>query len=85
MISPRFFRSAHAYAQSLQVVKFLISAGADPNLPEPGLTPWGSAFMDAIAKGNEKIIDFMFESGSNPNQAVIVDHLLLIAYKRCFL
>jgi ankyrin repeat protein len=59
-----------AGAGHLAVVKFLLERGADPNLPEPGIAPWGGALHAAIGSKHYDIVKLLLEHGANPNAEV---------------
>ncbi len=54
----------------LEIVKLLLARGADPNLPEPGIAPYGRALYSAIVEGHHEIAQVLLEAGSVPNQSV---------------
>lgn len=62
-------RSA-AKAGYIDIVRFLLDAGADPNKPEHGLAPWGGAVFDATQNSHIDIVRMLLQHGGNPNQSV---------------
>lgn len=54
----------------LEIVKLLINAGADPNLPEKGIAPNGHALYAAASNGHFDIAKLLLEHGAYPNPAV---------------
>lgn len=54
----------------LSIVKLLLAAGADPNLPEEGIAPSGHALYAAAANGHFEIAKLLLEHGANPNAPV---------------
>ncbi len=59
-----------AEAGHIAIVKLLLQAGADPNLPEPGIAPQGHALYAAAAAGYHEIAALLLENGANANAAV---------------
>ncbi|MCC7374373.1 MAG: ankyrin repeat domain-containing protein [Verrucomicrobiales bacterium] len=54
----------------LEIVRFLLENGADPNLPEEGIAPDGQAVYSAAAKGHFEIVKLLLQHGGRPNAAV---------------
>jgi ankyrin repeat protein len=59
-----------AGAGHLEVVKFLLERGADPNLPEPEIAPHGGALHAAIGGKHYEVVKLLLEHGANPNAEV---------------
>src|SRR5262245_20146264 len=59
-----------AGAGHLEVVKFLLQRGANPNQPEPGIAPQGGALHAAIGAKHYEIVKLLLEHGAYPNAAV---------------
>ncbi len=53
----------------LEVVKYLLDQGADPNLPEP-IAPHGAALRDAIGGEHWEIVKLLVDHGANVNSMV---------------
>ena len=53
-----------------EVVKLLLERGADPNLPEPGMAPYGGALHAAVGGKHFEVVKLLLEHGANPNQEV---------------
>lgn len=51
----------------LEVVRFLLERGADPNLPEEGIAPDGHALHSAVVGGHIEIVRLLLEHGAHPN------------------
>ncbi|MEM7314188.1 MAG: ankyrin repeat domain-containing protein [Planctomycetota bacterium] len=62
-------RSA-AKAGHLDIVRLLLNHGADPNMPEHGLAPFGGAVYDATQNGHYEVVKLLLEHGANPDQDV---------------
>ena len=62
-------RSA-AGAGHVEVVKFLLERGADPNQPEPGIAPQGGALHAAISGKHYEVVKLLLKHGANPSAAV---------------
>jgi ankyrin repeat protein len=56
-----------AGAGHIEVVKLLLERGANPNQPEPGMAPKGSALFTAISNKHYEVIKLLLEHGANPN------------------
>jgi ankyrin repeat protein len=54
----------------LEVVRFLLERGADPNLPEEGIAPRGHALYSAAANRHYAIAELLLEHGAHPNVEV---------------
>jgi ankyrin repeat protein len=54
----------------LEIVKLLLNHGADPNLPEEGVAPHGSALYSAVYNGHYDIAKLLLERGAYPNPPV---------------
>ncbi|MBL9134976.1 MAG: ankyrin repeat domain-containing protein [Verrucomicrobiales bacterium] len=54
----------------LEIVRFLLERGADPNLPEEGIAPDGQAVYAAAAKGHYEIVELLLAHGGRPNAEV---------------
>jgi ankyrin repeat protein len=54
----------------IEIVKLLLSRGADPNLPEEGIAPQGHALYSAAANGHIEIARLLLEHGAFPNPEV---------------
>jgi len=54
----------------LEIVKLLLTMGADPNLPEEGIAPQGHALYCAVAKKHLEIARLLLEHGAFPNPEV---------------
>ncbi len=59
-----------AAAGQLEIARYLLEHGADPNLPEEGIAPQGHALYSAVAEGHFEIARLLLEHGANPNAAV---------------
>jgi ankyrin repeat protein len=53
-----------------EIVELLLEQGADPNLPEEGIAPYGHALYDAVYNGHYEIAELLLEHGAHPNQPV---------------
>ncbi|MBX3747542.1 MAG: ankyrin repeat domain-containing protein [Verrucomicrobiae bacterium] len=51
----------------LEVVRFLLERGADPNLPEEGIAPDGHALHSAVVSGHLEIVRLLLKHGAHPN------------------
>jgi ankyrin repeat protein len=51
----------------MEIVKLLLQNGADPNKPEPGMAPWGSALHNAISRQHWEIVKLLIDHGANVN------------------
>jgi len=54
----------------IEIVKLLLEAGADPNLPEEGIAPHGHALYSAASNGHFEIAKLLLEHGAYPNPEV---------------
>ncbi|GGB19383.1 ankyrin repeat domain-containing protein [Puia dinghuensis] len=54
----------------LEVVKLLLSRGANPNEPEPGIAPSGAALHSAVSGRHYVIVRLLLEHGANANAMV---------------
>jgi ankyrin repeat protein len=54
----------------IEIVKLLLSRGANPNLPEEGIAPRGHALYSAVAGGYFEIAQLLLEHGADPNAPV---------------
>lgn len=54
----------------MEIVKFLLARGADPNLPEEGIAPRGHALHSAVVRGHIEIVKLLLEHGAHPNVEV---------------
>lgn len=54
----------------LEIVRFLLDRGADPNLPEEGIAPEGHAVYAAAANGHYDVVKLLLERGGRPNAEV---------------
>lgn len=54
----------------MEIVKLLLAAGADPNLPEEGIAPQGHALYSAVAKQHIEIARLLLEHGAFPSPEV---------------
>ena len=53
----------------IEVVKYLLDQGANPNLPEP-IAPHGAALRDAISGEHWEIVKLLIDHGANVNSMV---------------
>jgi ankyrin repeat protein len=53
-----------------EVVKLLLSRGANPNEPEPGIAPFGAALHSAVGKRHFEIAKLLLEHGADANAMV---------------
>jgi ankyrin repeat protein len=51
----------------IEIVRFLLERGADPNLPEEGIAPRGHALHSAVVRGHIEIVKLLLEHGAYPN------------------
>ncbi|HMH22683.1 MAG TPA: ankyrin repeat domain-containing protein [Puia sp.] len=49
------------------IVRLLLERGADPNLPEEGIAPYGHALHSAVCNGHIAIVRLLLEHGAYPN------------------
>ena len=54
----------------IEIVKFLLDRGADPNLPEEGIAPRGHALYSAVYNGHHEIAKLLLEHGAFPSPPV---------------
>ena len=54
----------------IEIVKLLLERGADPNLPEEGIAPYGHALYAAASNGHFEIAKLLLEHGAYPNPEV---------------
>jgi ankyrin repeat protein len=54
----------------LEIVRLLLSRGADPNLPEEHIAPRGHALYAAVYHGHYEIARLLLEHGANPDAPV---------------
>jgi ankyrin repeat protein len=54
----------------IEIVKFLLERGADPNLPEEGIAPKGHALYSAVYNGHYEVAKLLLEHGAYPNPPV---------------
>lgn len=59
-----------AAAGHLEIVRLLLESGADPNLPEEGIAPFGHALHAAVVNGHRDIVELLLERGARPNVEV---------------
>jgi len=59
-----------AGAGHLDIVKFLLDRGADPNLPEEHIAPRGHALYSAVYNGHHDIARLLLERGADPDAPV---------------
>src|SRR5262249_49761230 len=52
----------------IELVRFLLERGANPNEPEPGFAPHGGALLAAVSGKHLEIVKLLLEHGANPNQ-----------------
>ena len=62
-------RSA-AKAGHIEIVRFLLDHGADPNKPEHGLAPFGGALYDSAQNGHFEVLKLLLDRGGDANQVV---------------
>ena len=51
----------------LEIVRLLLDRGADPNLPEEGIAPRGSALYSAVFHRHHDVVKLLLERGAHPN------------------
>jgi ankyrin repeat protein len=51
----------------IKIVKILLEHGADPNLPEEGIAPYGHALHSAVCNGHIDIVRLLLDHGAYPN------------------
>lgn len=54
----------------VEMVSLLLERGADPNLPEEGIAPYGQALYSAVYNGHYEIARLLLEHGAYPNPEV---------------
>ena len=54
----------------IEIVKLLLKHGADPNLPEEGIAPYGGALYSAVYHGHYDIAKLLLEHGAYPSPPV---------------
>lgn len=54
----------------LEIARLLLARGADPNLPEEGIAPYGHALYTAAAEGHHELARLLLEHGAEPNAPV---------------
>jgi ankyrin repeat protein len=54
----------------MEIVRYLLDRGADPNLPEEGIAPRGHALHSAVCNGHREIVELLLERGAYPNVPV---------------
>ena len=54
----------------IEIVKLLLKYGADPNLPEEGIAPYGGALYSAVYNGHYDIAKLLLEHGAYPSPPV---------------
>lgn len=54
----------------MEIVRLLLAAGADPNLPEEGIAPQGHALYSAVSKQHIEIARLLLEHGAFPSPEV---------------
>ncbi|MCC6234529.1 MAG: ankyrin repeat domain-containing protein [Verrucomicrobiales bacterium] len=54
----------------LEIVRFLLERGADPNQPEEGIAPRGHALHSAVVHGHLDIVRLLLQHGAHPNVEV---------------
>src|SRR5687768_4890407 len=54
----------------IDIVQVLLDHGADPNLPEEQIAPWGKALYSAVFHGHYDIAELLLERGAFPNPPV---------------
>lgn len=54
----------------LEIVEFLLTNGADPNLPEEGIAPYGHALYSAVYNGHHAIARLLLEHHAYPSPPV---------------
>lgn len=59
-----------AAAGHLEIVRLLLESGADPNLPEEHIAPFGHALHAAVVNRHRDIVELLLERGARPNVEV---------------
>ena len=54
----------------IEIVKLLLERGADPNLPEEGIAPYGHGLYSAVYNGHFEVAKLLLENGAYPNPEV---------------
>jgi RNA polymerase sigma factor (sigma-70 family) len=54
----------------MEIVKFLLARGADPNVPLEHMAPHGSPLYAAVTNGDYEMAKLLLEHGAHPNQPV---------------
>jgi ankyrin repeat protein len=53
-----------------EIVRLLLERGADPNLAEEGIAPFGHALYSAVTNKHHSIVRLLLQKGAHPNQPV---------------
>lgn len=59
-----------ASAGHMEIARLLLERGADPNLPEEGIAPYGHALYAAVYHRHHEIARLLLERGASPNPPV---------------
>src|SRR5262245_10534295 len=62
--------SAAVEAEHLPIVRLLLERGADPNWPEGGGAPRGTALHAAARAGNRAMVELLLDQGADPNATI---------------
>ncbi len=54
----------------LEIVRYLLDHGADPNVPEEGIAPHGHALYSAVSNNHLEVAKLLLERGAYPNPEV---------------